>query len=311
MDHSAAYWADVFDEVSSNKDREEAGSDAARAWWDKKAPSFAHKPVRSDYLNQLLALLDLQPGETLFDAGCGSGVTALPLAKAGHSVCAVDFSRVMLDELAAAGKRQGVAVVDGDALLENGPLTGKNVADLAEPGTVFAFQRSWQQRWDDLPKADVALSSRSLITNDVLDAIGKLEAHATDRVALTIGAGDLPYRDPRIFEAMGRAHDEAMQPIQLVALMNLLFTRGFFPRLEYTEMEGTWHRDTREELVEAVTKAHRPHDEAEAAALEAFLNEHLLFNEAQNRFELDYVRADRWAYVEWTLDGFRSLKGRI
>ncbi len=50
------------------------------------------------------------------DLGCGSGFQAIPLAKAGFSVTAIDLSQALLDEVAARGKSLDVTPVKGDIL---------------------------------------------------------------------------------------------------------------------------------------------------------------------------------------------------
>lgn len=302
MEIDVAHWARAFNVTNVHYDKEVAGSEESRRVWDEKAPSFARKPTRSDYINQLIALLALQDGETVFDMGCGSGTVAIPLAKAGHAVCAVDFSSGMLDELQRSAELEGVSVVPGTYFAEQGVDTAQSLDDLVENGTIVTFQRSWQESWDDLPRADLCLSSRSLVTADILDALDKMETHAVHRVAVTTGAGDLPFKDSRIYEAMGREKPDTMPPDQLVSLVNLAFARGRYPRIEYISMDGTWHRKTREELLEAIKKSHTPQTSEEMKALEAFFEEHLVYNEAKNTYELDYARPDRWAYIDWSLE---------
>ena len=302
MEIDVAQWARTFNVTNVHYDKEAAGSEESRRVWDEKAPSFARKPTRSDYINQFITLLNSDPGETIFDMGCGSGTIAIPLAKAGHAVCAVDFSAGMLHELRRAAENEGVPVVDGATFSEHGVDTAQPVRDLIEHGAIVTFQRSWQESWDDLPQADLCLSSRSLVTADILDALDKMETHAAHRVVITTGAGDLPFKDSRIYEAMGREKPDVMPPDQLVSLVNLAFARGRYPRIEYISMEGTWHRKTREELIEAIFKSHTPQNSEEEKALNAFLAEHLVYNEAKDSYELDYARPDRWAYIEWGLE---------
>lgn len=298
MNYHDIDWAECFRAQAESADKAPAGSEESRQMWDAKAPSFARKPQRSDYINQLIGLLALKPGETVFDMGCGSGTLAVPLAQRGHTVCAVDFSRGMLDELREAAKAAGVTVREGDSSEANA-----NPLSLAASGagSIAAFQRSWQQSWDDLPRASVAVASRSLVTADLADAVRKLEAHATSRVVITVGAGDLPYRDHHILAAMGRTGEAAMDPLQLVTIVNYLFEIGRLPRVDYITFPGVWHRATREELEEAIRRSHEPQNDAEERALSAYLEQHVILNEDQRRFELDYPRTDRWAYVEWSV----------
>ena len=60
--------------------------------WNKRAPSFGGALFSSPYAQQFIELLDLKPGDTVFDMGCGNGAIAIPLAKAGYHVVARDFS---------------------------------------------------------------------------------------------------------------------------------------------------------------------------------------------------------------------------
>lgn len=286
MNYHDIDWLACFKELSLRANKEKAGSEESRQAWDEKAPSFARKPKRTGYIARLVELMDLGEGETVFDFGCGSGTLAVPLAKAGHAVFAADFSAGMLDELRRAAESAGVPISPAGAAMP-------------EAGTIALRERSWQESWSDLPRADVVVSSRSLITEDLADAIGKMEAHAEKRVVLTIGAGNLPYRDRRILKAMGRDCSRANDPVELACVMSYLFEIGRFPELRYIVVAEPWNRRTREGLEEAVRRSHTPQNEAEERALASFLDEHIVRNDAEGRYELDYPRENRWAYIEW------------
>lgn len=264
----------------------EPGSPEAKELWDKKSASFAKKPISSDYISQLIRKLDLRKGETVFDMGCGSGTLAIPLALSGHEVVAVDFSDGMLNELEQAAHRE-------------------RVPDSA----ISVHQRSWQQPWDDLPAADVAVSSRSFVVDDLADGVRKLESKARHRAAVTLGAGDLPYRDSKVFEAMGR-EPEAMPVTELACLVGYLFSIGRLPTVSYLEYPGTSHRRTEEELRRAITEAHQPRDEKERELLKAYLDQHIVYDEAADVFKLDYDRLDRWALVMWEVDPLQTPPAR-
>lgn len=270
-------WEELFAKrgnCGSKHHKAKPGSRESQEQWDAKAPSFAHKPTRSDYICQLQSRLGLLEGETVFDMGCGSGTLAVPLAQEGHSVVAVDFSPKMLEELHTAAAERGVEE------------------------RITAVQRSWQQDLGDLPVCDVAVSSRSFVVSDLADGLLKLEAHARRKVFLTCGAGDIPYRDRRIHEAMGRTGAQLLAPVELSCILNWLLVNGRFPQLGYITFPGKWRRKSREELVEGIWESHTPLNEQEERLLAAFLDEHAVQAE-DGSWGMDYVREDRWAVVSW------------
>lgn len=293
MDYRAHDWADALNKRGGSPRKTAPGSEESRRMWDKKAPSFARKTKRSDYIDKLIALLALDANDTVLDFGCGSGTLSIPLAQRGIRVIACDFSPVMLDQLESSCAEEGVPFARADR--------GESIPD--EPtGGVTAYERSWQQSWDDLPVADIAVSSRSLITADIDDSIDKLEAHARKRVVVTIGVGSLHFHDPAIYKAMGRDETKPKEPEELILLMNYLFARGKLPRLEYIAFAGVHQRETREELMKVLVDAHEPDSAAERLAAEAYLNEHIVLDEKSGRYQLDYPRKDMWAYLEWKTD---------
>ena len=67
----------------------------------------------AEEVNDLVELAGIQPRRVL-DLGCGPGRHALPLAKAGYSVTAVDTSRLLLDQLAESAGELPVEIVEAD-----------------------------------------------------------------------------------------------------------------------------------------------------------------------------------------------------
>lgn len=262
--------------MSSKHGAAEPGSDESKAMWDKKAASFAKKPNRSDYISQLISLLSLQEGESVFDMGCGSGTLSIPLVLSGHNVVAVDFSDGMLDQLNAAASERSIS---SDSLQ--------------------VFRRSWQEDWNDIPGADVAVASRSFVTNNLAEGVAKLESKATRAAAVTLGAGDLPYRDSQIYKAMGRT-PEIAQTTELSCLVGYLFSIGRLPRVEYIEYPGKTGRGTEEALRKSMLEAYRPTPE-ELPLLEEYLDQHIVFDEESGNYRIDHDRTDRWALVMWNV----------
>jgi ubiquinone/menaquinone biosynthesis C-methylase UbiE len=58
-------------------------------------------------ISTMLQLMEVEPGARVLDAGCGSGVRSLRVARAGNRVCAIDISQTMLQRaetrISAAG----------------------------------------------------------------------------------------------------------------------------------------------------------------------------------------------------------------
>ncbi|MCD8316519.1 MAG: methyltransferase domain-containing protein [Eggerthellaceae bacterium] len=275
MEFADIDWAAMFSVHRPSYEKDPPGSEASKQMWDSRAPSFSHKPKRSDYIDKLQGLMDLKDGESVFDMGCGPGTLSVPLAQQGHEVIAVDFSPQMLAELAASAENAGVA------------------------DRIHVFERSWQQDWNGLPEADVSISSRSFVVNDLEDGLLKLESKAKRRAYLSTGAGDLPYRDHRIFKAYGRPEDSFMVPSDLAIIVNWLFAHGRLPEISYIEFEGDWHRGTREERVESIRRGHEPKDEREESILTDYLEEHIVESPDGSGFGLDYPRLNRWALISW------------
>ena len=251
----------------------DAGLDEARGKWDQMAPAYARKRERSGYLAQLTALLNLQPGETLLDMGCGPGVLSIPQAKSGHSVVAVDFSDGMLEQLRLAA------------------------ADAGTEDRFQIFRRAWQENWDGIPMADVAVSSRSMTTHDIADAVRKLESKARNRVVVTTAAGETPWFDARLRAALGRTVDQLDLSAELICLVNYLFATGRFPEVRYIECPRAMQSDSREELRSFLFKAADVTPEEEPA-FNAYFEAHVT-SRPGGGYMLDYQQNVRWAYVCW------------
>ena len=269
---SAQDWLDFALQNEPKRDFEQE-----RAMWNAKAPSYAHKRTRSGYLEQLLKLLELEPGDSVFDMGCGPGVLSIPLAQAGHNVVAVDFSQGMLAELESA------------------------VVEAGMQERVQVFQRAWQESWDDLPGADVALSSRSMTTKNYADAVAKLESKARKRVVVTTGAGETPWTDLALLKALGRSLEVSDLAADFIAFLNWLIASGRNPEVRYITTERRSHSEDAEELRSFLHKSAdvKPEEEDTFAA---FIAQHMR-STADGGVEMDYTQDNRWAVISWTVAG--------
>lgn len=95
--------------------------------------SWLERPEREEEegLTQLVAALDLQPGQVVADIGAGSGVISLLLAREvgpQGTILAVDIQQEMLDALAVHCKQNHVTNVE--------PVLGATTSPNLKPGTV-------------------------------------------------------------------------------------------------------------------------------------------------------------------------------
>ncbi|NTU43683.1 MAG: class I SAM-dependent methyltransferase, partial [Nitrospirales bacterium] len=151
-----------------------------KAFWNKRAPSFAKHATESGYAKDFLAIMRPEPHWTVLDVGCAAGTLAIPLSCKVQAITAMDISDVMLEMLSERCRDQGI-------------------------GNIRTLKGGWEDDWDALgvEEHDVAIASRSLIVNDLRTAITKLNNAARKRVILSSMVGDGPF-DRRIYEAVGR-----------------------------------------------------------------------------------------------------------
>lgn len=149
--------------------------------WDAMAKPCSHYPRRSEYAEKFLKFSGIEPGDSVFDMGCGSGTLCLPLADDGHKVFCGDFSEKML----------------------------KSVQDVIEEENISLItlqKMSFLEDWDklDIPVCDLAFASRCLFDLDPSVVLPKLTSKARKRVCITICVS---FRDTSISSFKLGGHD--------------------------------------------------------------------------------------------------------
>ena len=267
---TAQEWCDFYRQTDKNADK---SLDELRARWNEMAPRYAHKQTRSGYLAQLTDLLALAPGESVLDMGCGPGVLSVPLAQQGHDIVAVDFSDGMLTKLHEAIAAAGVE------------------------SRFKIYRRAWQESWDGIPQADVAVSSRSLTTHDIADAVAKLESKAKSRVVVTTACGEVPWIDARVERALGREVTPVRLASDFTVLLNYLLASGRLPEVRYIEVPRVPQSDDPAELKAFLAKAAEATPD-EMPLLESFFAEHVV-DRPGGGVMMDYTQQTRWALLCW------------
>src|SRR4051812_7191388 len=66
-------------------------------------------PYPAEAFDMIVDYLELEPGSSVIDLGCGTGQVAIPMAQRGHSVWAVDPSAEMLGQGQVEATKAGVS----------------------------------------------------------------------------------------------------------------------------------------------------------------------------------------------------------
>lgn len=256
----------------------EAPHDAA--FWNERAKSFTSKDAPGSYTDRFLQLAHVQPGETVFDMGCGTGNLSLPLGEADHEVRAADFSPAMLDHLREELRQRSITCVQ--------PMQ-------------LSWDDDWAARGIEPQSFDVCLASRSIATANLGEALGKLTAVARRRVCITLATGI----SPRIDEAMLRDIGVTATPnYDLIYAIAILHARGFLPELRYIHTKRRDAFDSFDEafrrcsrMVDAVLGADSPERASTLERLRTWLDANL--TEQDGVLTLKHPRSVVWAFISW------------
>jgi SAM-dependent methyltransferase len=255
-------------------DQRGAAHDAA--FWDRRARDFRGGDEASPYVFGFIARMRLRPGESVLDVGCGSGALALPLARAGHDVVALDFSAGMLDALRRRASADGL----------------RNVK------TIHA---GWDDDWRaaGVGAADVAIASRSLDVRDLRAALQRLDTFARRRVCVTLSADGLLYPQLLAHAAVGRPYTKRGDHGMAV---NVLRQMGIEAEVRPLEHASAGRYESPEAALESLRRVVAPTDEREERVLERYVAEHLVETTGdggRSVWRLEPEITVRWAFLAW------------
>lgn len=263
-------WGEIWKEYQHLRHEPDDSS-----YWDKRAPSFQKIGVVTPYARKFIELAGVQPGETVFDMGCGSGTLSLPLAAQGTRMVARDFSPVMLELMMKQAKVEGTT------------------------GNIDALRLSWSDEWteENAPVCDVAFASRSIITQDLKESLLKLESRARRRVCITMTSGVSPHHDEELLRVIGR---RPKQYPEHMLCMNILWQLGRQPSLQYIDSG----RDAIYASPEEAAEKNAHYLEAtpeERTLLEEYSahNMHQAQTDEGNGWTYNHKRRVHWAFISW------------
>jgi SAM-dependent methyltransferase len=172
----------------------------------------------SRLIRRVVALLGLKPGDSVLDLGCGPGLLALPLAREGLKVTAVDPEPEMLNTLQEAAKTAHLAVATRQ---------GSSFALPPEIGPFRLVVMGRAFHWTDRAATVAALDKRILtggaivlFEDDHPNTVENRWRKLLDEVANRYGAGDEPHRRARA-SADYRSHESILLDSAFPALESL------------------------------------------------------------------------------------------
>ena len=174
--------------------------------WDGMAKPYKNYSERSPYYDEFIRRSGLEPGDTVFDMGCGSGTLCVPLAEDGYTVFGADFSEKMLDSVRTVIDERG--------------LEGLTLRRLA-------FLDDWEE--EDIPVCDLVFASRCMDNLDPAVVLPKLTAHAKKRVCITIHVS----REDGILHGSSYKGQDSIEYEK--ACFDAVLDMGYYPRVDYMD----------------------------------------------------------------------------
>ncbi len=247
--------------------------------WDKRAHSFDKRVNRvksgealdkDDYLYKMLERIEIRPGWSVLDIGCGPGTLAIPLARKAASVTALDISSEMLKRLKANADNSGL-------------------------GNIIYLNSSWEDALlgKQVAEHDVVVASRSLAAGNIKAALAYINTIARRAVYLTFPIVHLPL-DWEAYRAIGRA---ARRHPPYIYIYNMLFQMGIRANVEILHSRVVVQFASIEEAIEDLqwrTDAFTPDEKAK---LREFLGRRLAVQKDPPVFT--HEGRSQWALIWW------------
>jgi SAM-dependent methyltransferase len=277
MDFNTIDWNAMWQEESGRAHWKDNMS--SKALWDKRADGFDKRINRvkegeprdkDDYISKILDHIEVKPGWTVLDIGCGPGTLAIPLAHKAKSVTGLDISTEMLKRLTANAEKIG---------LDN----------------IKPMNSAWQDAFNDgmVGGHDVVVASRSLMSGDMKSALSYIVTIARQAAYITFPIVHLPF-DFEVYAAIGR--NKKKHP-PYIYILNMLYQMGINANLEVLYSKVNTQFPSVEQAMEDIQWRTDPFTPAEKTKLRRFMEKK--FAEQKSAPPFTHEGKSQWALVWW------------
>ena len=234
--------------------------------WDKKAKEFNQNIKTSSYTKDFIEKIDISDCETLLDIGSGPATISLALANKLKVVYALDYSSYMLDLAKENAKEQNI---------EN----------------LVTIHKSWYDNWEDVPKADIVVASRSMEVKNIKKALKKLNEKANKRVYITTKLGG-SFIDKEILTQIKR--DIIPRP-DYIYILNTLHRMGIFAKVDFIKTNNKRFKTLNEDdFIQRLKWSLEKISKKEEKNLREYFNSTYRFKEKN-----EYLT---WAFISWDIE---------
>ena len=271
-----------WNEVWQNTQNEKRKLMRDPKFWDKRAPEFARHASTSDYIGQFIEIMQPEHHWSILDIGSAAGTLAIPLASSVRSITALDASPAML------------------ALLEER-------CRAEDKNNIRAINCRWEDDWQNfgIRIHDIVIASRSLVVDDLHEAILKLQKYARKRVYISTLVDDGPH-DRTIIEAVGRQFTTSAD---YIVVYNLLRQMGIYANVAFTVNNDEKCFSDVEDAVNAMRWMIDAMTPEEEELLRTHLRSNLIRDNGNWRFP--YRRTIRWAVLWWDTEHDQPLENEL
>lgn len=238
--------------------------------WDGWAEDFEKQFARSDYRDRLIEKMEIRPGDSILDVGCGPATLAIPLASRADRITALDISAGMLRVGAERAKEKNIDNITFRQMDWEEVATGREIAP-----------------------HDIVVCSRAFPGKKPKESLRKLNEAAKRRVYLTLrtdhdGAHDFY---SMIYRQIGKEYIPAPDYIYCY---NMLYQSGITANVDFIDYTDSFRYEKSDEAFRIINTHVQTENDEQAQILMGFIRRNISEN---GGFELDIK--SRWALLRW------------